>query len=68
MSDYCRGYLITVTFYDNDSGEYLHKYNSLPYIPNVGDTVRFMDGCYIVDSICHDFMQGYDTKIYVHRI
>ena len=56
MSDYCRGYLITVTFYDADSGEYLHKYNSLPYIPNVGDTVRFMDGCYIVDSICHDFM------------
>ena len=68
MSDYCESYLITVIFCDTDSGECLHRYSALPYIPNVGDTVKFEDGCYIVDALCHEFMRGYNTNIYVHKI
>lgn len=68
MSDYCESHLITVTFYDIDSREYLHKYGALPYIPNVGDTVNLKEGHYIVDALCHDFVQGYNTNIYVRKI
>lgn len=68
MFDYCESYLITATFYDTDSGERLHRYSALPYIPNVGDTVKFKDGYYIVDALLHEFVRGYNANIYVHKI
>jgi hypothetical protein len=68
MSDYCESYLITATFYDIDSDEYLYKCSALPYIPNVGDTVKLKEGYYIVDALCHEFVHGYNVNIYVHKI
>ena len=69
MSDYCESYLITVTFCDTDSGECLHRYSALPYIPNVGDTVKFKDGYYkliYVDTV-NPNANAYDKKLFKKR-